>query len=144
MRSEPKQRSGRGLFQRGNGAHQIQLRDKVSAVAKSLWLVAKVKNIKGTKGGIMKSKAVGGRRHAPVPSTEPLFFSYTLSFSSSLHTHHSRENQLRDEKILKFQRTNIREENRSKLQFYDGIAKEKPQRTEISMRVLSYLLWSIQ
>lgn len=30
VRSEPKQRSGRGLFQRGSSAHQIQLRDKIS------------------------------------------------------------------------------------------------------------------
>lgn len=114
---------------------------KSVSVAKSLWLVAKVKNVKGTKGESVKSKGMGGSRHTPAPCTEPLFFSYTFH----LPPHPSFQGKpIKTWKILKFRRTNIREENRSKLPFYDGIAKEKPWRTEISIRVLSYLLWSIQ
>lgn len=83
----------------------------------------------------MKRKGVGGRRHTPAPSTEPLFFSYTLSlFIFPLYPSFLGK-PTGDEKILKFPRKNIREENRLELQFCDGRAKEKPWRIEISMRV---------
>ena len=82
-------------------------------------------------------------RHSLAPTPHNSFI-ILYHFSPSLHTYHSREKRFRDENILKFPRKSIREENRSKLQFSDGIAKEEPRRTEISMRVLSHLLWSIQ
>lgn len=141
VRSEPQQRSGRGLFQRGSSAHQIQLRDKVNVSCQEPLVGSQSQECQGTKGESVKSKGMGGTSHTPAPCTEPLFFSYTFH----LPPHPSfRGKPIKTWKILKFRRTNIREENRSKLPFYDGIAKEKPWRTEISIRVLSYLLWSIQ
>lgn len=118
------------------------------AVAQSLCLAAKVKNIsdKGTKAENLGNEGgvwVGMLQHPP--KSQPSFlFIFPLSLVISTHLSPMKKINSKWDLFLEFPMKKSYGTKQAKRQPYDDIGKEKPWRTEISMRILSHLPWNMQ